>query len=228
MIGILAGALIGVSISAGAWWIQYRMLTPDVVFADGISRLSDDIGPVYRLKIANQSRRRGVIDLTFDAVVALGKGVVTYREAALTNTQQSLKIQVRGDRVTRLQPRGNRIRRLDLRGTSWDGVNPRLLAAVGIDPISEQEVPLEQLLAATESAYLQIRVLAYDEVSGSRKYFASPRYRLADIQKGGFVGMKVRRQSHHLPVKRSGPRPIAAGGDAVAGDRAARAEQGER
>ena len=78
-----------------------------------------------------------------------------------------------------------------MRPQLWQDVSPRLLAVAKIDPASQQPILLETLLAATPAAYLRVRVLANDEVSGTRRYFASPRYYLGHIRTGAFRGLSV-------------------------------------
>src|ERR1700689_1463105 len=102
-----------------------------------------------------------------------------------------IRIHTAAEGVLRLRPKVSRVMRLDLRASSWKDVSPRLLAIARIDPDREGEVALEDLLAATPSTYLSVRVLAYDEVSGSRKYFESQRYYLGHIQSGTFDGLAV-------------------------------------
>ena len=52
-------------------------------------------------------------------------------------------------------------------------------------------MPLEALLRATPDAFLRARVLAYDEITGSRKFFESGKYRLDDIVRGKYDGLEV-------------------------------------
>jgi hypothetical protein len=189
--GIFAGALAGFLLSLLLWWLQYRVLVPVLQFSEDLSKLTDADGAVYRFKVLNASRRRGVIDLTFNVRLHLGKGVVGYAEADLTKTTSYIRIYTAIDGVIRLSPGVSRIVRFDLRPDRWIDTSPRLLAAAGIDPEGTQEVTLESLLSATPEAYLQVRVLAYDEVSGSRKYFASPKFRAGDIKLGPYNGLKV-------------------------------------
>ena len=67
--GILVGAAIGFVLSAVLWAVQLRLFVPRLKFADKISKLSDEDGPVYRVKMMNASRYRGIIDLQVEVRV---------------------------------------------------------------------------------------------------------------------------------------------------------------
>ncbi len=192
-LGITAGGLVGLAFSLALWWMQYRVLVPRLAFNDSVSRLTSAHGTVYRVKFENRSRRRAVIDVSLDVRVFFGQSVVAYNEATLRHTSQSVGIPTPG-KVMRLAPGVSRIVRLDLRPTMWDHVNPRLVAAIGVDRTDERETQLERLLTATPEAYMRVRVLGYDEISGSRKYFESGKYRVQHIVTGPFSGNTARAQ----------------------------------
>ena len=192
-LGVAAGAFMSFGLSLLLWWYQYRVLVPQLEFGSGISRLTDVHGTAYRIKVFNASRRRGAIDLDFDIALHLGQGLVTYREARLIETLTMVRVYTAVDGILRLRPQVSRVMRLDLRASRWKDVSPRLLALLQVDPNSDEEVSLEGLLSATPSVHLCVRVLAYDEVSGSRKYFVSQRYYLGHIRTGAFNGMSVGR-----------------------------------
>lgn len=54
---------------------------------------------------------------------------------------------------------------------------------------ASQDGPLEYLLSQGENASVVVEMLAYDEWSGSRKYFQSPSYKIEDIVHGQFDGL---------------------------------------
>jgi hypothetical protein len=165
------------------------------MFGSGISRLRDSGDVSYRVKFTNVSRR-GIIDLDIDIRLYFGKGVVKYGGRRLARTEYSLG--VRTTRATpravmRVAPGSSRILRLDLRRATWDEASPLLLKSLGIDAMaSEESVDLEQLLDSTVHAHLQVRILAYDEVSGTRKYFSSGVYGKSDIRDGTFHGLVIK------------------------------------
>lgn len=190
---MVAGALVGFFLSLSLWWIQYRILVPRLAFSTAISRLHADDGvPVYRIKMQNPSRRRGIIDLSLDVRVYLGKGILTYAEGRVNRTSTSMRIHIAGnDHIMRIAPGTNRIVRLDLRPSRWSNVNPRLLESIGVDPSSDDPVALEALLGVARDGWLRVRVLAFDEFSGSRTYFESQRYYSDQIVRGKFHGLGV-------------------------------------
>ncbi len=195
--GILVGAVAGFSLSLALWWIQYRVLVPRITFASGISKIIDDDPPNYRIKFTNTGRR-GIIDVEVDVRVFFGKGAIEYAGGRrLSRTSYSMRLLTSSSTqngIMRVRPGASRVLRLDLRRATWDDVNPRLLEAIGVAPIPPgQSVDLEQLLNGPQRAHLQIRLLAYDEVSGTRKFFQSGRQWVEDIHEGTFDGLMVRR-----------------------------------
>jgi hypothetical protein len=183
-------------LSLALWWFQYRVLVPRITFASGIGKIGDDDPPNYRIKFTNTGRR-GIIDVEIDVRVFFGKGAVEYEGGRrLARTSYSMRILTSSSTqngIMRLTPGSSRILRLDLRRSTWNDVNPRLLEAVGVaDLPADQSIELERLLGATPGAHLQVRLLAYDEVSGTRKFFQSGKQWASDIHEGVFDGLIVR------------------------------------
>jgi hypothetical protein len=195
--GIVVGALVAFALSLALWWFQYRKLVPRLEFARDLSKLTDSMGSVYRFKVRNTSRYRGAIDLTFDGALHLGPDVQKYSEARLTTTHTLVEIYTAIDGVLRLGPGDSRVVRFDLRMSRWKDLNPRLLTLLSIDPDRDDEVRLEDLLTVVDGADVQVRALAYDEISGSRKYFASKRYGISDVKAGPFDDMVVVESKQH-------------------------------
>lgn len=198
--GIIVGAVAGFGLSLALWWVQYRVLVPRISFASGISKIVDDDPPNYRIKFTNTGRR-AIIDVEVDVRVFFGKGAIEYSDGRrLSRTSYSMRILTSSSTqngIMRVRPGTSRVLRLDLRRSTWDDVNPRLLDAIGIAHIPpDQSVDLEQLLQSTKGAHLRVRLLAYDEVSGTRKFFQSGRQWAQDIHEGTFDGLmvKVRRR----------------------------------
>jgi hypothetical protein len=188
--GLLVGALFGFALSLVLWWIQLRVVVPRLEFADGISRLTQNGDVTYRVKVMNGGRR-GAVDLAFSVSLYLGSELLAYNEVPTVKTLSILKLHPATDAILQLRPRVSRVVRLDMRPQLWQDTSPSLLAVAKIDPRSDRPVSLESLLAATSSAYLLVRVLANDEVSGTRRYFVSQRYYLGHIRTGAFRGLSV-------------------------------------
>jgi hypothetical protein len=192
--GLIVGALLGLIVSLAFWWVQYRVLVPRLEFGSQIRKLTSINGPVYSIKVQNVSRWRTVIDVSFQVRLYLGHGVVEYNEGPV-KTLQSLDLRVVPDSVMRIQPGHSQLLRLDLRKTTWSEAPPGHRTAAGIDEVSTADVPLEVLLDRTPAPYVRALVLAYDEVTGSRKFFRSGEYLEKDIKRGRFSGLDVREYS---------------------------------
>lgn len=167
------------------------MLVPKREFGDVISRLTTNSGDVvYRFKVTNGGRRE-IIDVRFAASLHFGKAAIAYFEEPPLDTYSILRLYPALDGVLRLRPGWSRVVRLDMQSTRWEGVAPQLLELAGIDPDLDATVSLITLLRTTPSAYLQVSVLGYDAVSGSRKYFESKRYFEGHVQTGRFRDLAV-------------------------------------
>ena len=182
---LLVGALLGFLLSLLLWWVQLRVVAPMLEFGDGISRLTHNDDVVYRFKVLNCGRR-GVVDLTITVSLHLGSELISYTEVANLNTFSILRLYPVTESILQLRPGVSRVIRLDMRPSVWETTSPRLLEVTGIDPMSKDPVALESLLSATPEAHLRVRVLANDEVSGTRKYFVSQRYYQGHIRTGAF------------------------------------------
>jgi hypothetical protein len=188
--GLLVGALLGLIPSLFVLWVQLRVVAPRLAFGQGISRLTHNGESVYRFKVLNAGRR-GAVDLAFAVSLHLGDELISYDEAPRVRTFTILKLYPAADAVIQLRPRVSRVVRLDMRPELWRDASPRLLAVAGIHPGSDEPIRLESLLAATPTAYMRVRVLANDEVSGTRRYFESQRYYAGHIRTGVFRGLAV-------------------------------------
>ncbi len=187
--GLLLGAALAFIVGLAVWWIELRVAVPRLEFGEGISRLTHDDGEVvYSFKVLN-SGRRGAVDLAVTVSLHLGSGLISYVEEPATKTFSMLELHPAADRVMQLRPKVSRVIRLDMRPYLWRDASPRLLAVAKIDPDADELIALEALLSATPAVYLQVGVLANDEVSGTRKYFASRRYYLGHIRTGDFDGL---------------------------------------
>lgn len=187
---LLLGALLGFALSLVLWWIQLRVVVPRLEFGEGISRLTRDGAVTYRFKVSNGGRR-GAVDLMISVSLHLGSELIAYDQVPAIRTYSILKLHPATNGILQLRPRVSRVVRLDLRPHLWRDTSPDLLKVAGIDPNDDRPILLESLLAATPTAYLRVRVLANDEVSGTRRYFASPRYYLGHIRTGAFRALAV-------------------------------------
>lgn len=212
---LLVGAGIGLGVSALIWWVQYRLIVPNLEFSPHISKLTSEHGAVYRFKVRNASKRRATVDVVFDVRLYLGHGAVGYIEGSV-RTLQSLDVATRAGTIMYIGPGGSRVVRFDLRKAVWDGANPSYLQAAGISDVPDGgSVSLERLLETTEETYLRVRVLACDEVTGSRKFFRSGEYRLGDIKRGKFNGMRVAAWEAPHAVLPANPAPPEAAGEVL-------------
>jgi hypothetical protein len=182
---LLLGALLGFLLSLLLWWIQLRVVVPKLMFGDAISRLTHNGDAVYRFKVLNCGRR-GAVDLSVTVSLHLGNKLISYDEVATLKTFSILRLHPSNESILQLRPGVSRVVRLDMRPSLWETASPSLLRVVDIDPTSEDRIALESLLSATPGAYMRIRVLANDEISGTRKYFVSQRYYAGHIRTGAF------------------------------------------
>lgn len=192
---LLIGAFLAFVASGLLWWVQFRLVVPTLNFGEGISRLTSCGEVVYRFKVRN-SGHRGVTDVRLVVSLYLGKGLVPYVEETRVENFSIIDIFPATDSVLQLRPGVSRVVQLDMRSSRWAATSPRLLRLANIDPTSHESVSLERLLSVTPEAYIVIRALAYDEVSGSRKYFESHRYYRGHIRTAQFVksGLSMDRQ----------------------------------
>ncbi len=192
---LVVGAFLAFVAAGLLWWVQFRLVVPTLKFGEGISRLTSCGEVIYRFKVLN-SGRRGVTDVCLVVSLYLGKGLVPYVEEPRVESFSIIDIFPATDSVLQLRPGVSRVVQLDMRPSRWAATSPRLLRLAKIDPASQESVSLERLLSVTPEAYFVIRALAYDEVSGSRKYFESHRYYCGHIQTGQFSksGLSVGRQ----------------------------------
>lgn len=72
VITTIIGLLGGFMLSALFWYVTVHMIGPSLEFSEQISRIADSTGAtVYRVKIRNSNKRRGIIDVTFKVSIRL-------------------------------------------------------------------------------------------------------------------------------------------------------------
>ncbi|SEQ67681.1 hypothetical protein SAMN05216188_104273 [Lentzea xinjiangensis] len=185
-IGLLGGFLL----SALLWYYTNHRIIPKVIFTPLISkRYMTDGTACYEVFMCNASKRRGAVDLSITCTLT------TY---GLKNFQYSpgtsnviLPIPVNNPHITRLNPSdGRRVIRLDVdRAIREASPNHRNAFRMPAIATCGQDT-LEHLLMPGNPSYIEIDVLAYDEWSGARKHFRSPRYSLNEIAHVRFEHMR--------------------------------------
>lgn len=185
----IIGLVLGIAASFIAWWIVFHQIVPKIEFSDGISstpRRSDPSRRSYRVKFANTGRR-AIIGMEVFARLSIkweeGKNWSGYY----------IPLNSAGDRkyeLPRLDRSKNRILTLWLNRSDVFRTNVRFPEALR-KKAEEKQLTLEDLLSQGDVARLQLFVSGYDEFSGARKVFASPRFELEDIKNGRFKGLVI-------------------------------------
>lgn len=190
VITTLIGLFGGLFLSIAFWYWTVHVIRPSIEFSPDISKIIDATGAtIYRVKLRNPSRRRGVIDLAFG--VSIRYPTAAIRPGARASSVVSFEVVTRRDGMYRLAPRRTQLIDMDLRATlETDGARD-LVAA--LYPVVEQRAGLdfEALLRRSPGAHVVVRVLCYDQWSGARRYFQSKNYEDSDIKSGYFDRMSV-------------------------------------
>lgn len=180
----------GLGLSALWWYWLAHKVQPTMEFGTGISRLVTNSGDtVYRVKIGNTSKRRGVID-----VVIYGRihfpGVSPYLRV-IRGTTVTMGLKISNGHVLRIGPASNTFVTFRMDDALNTAEASRILHT--LFPITTQRVglTLEGLLMRSHGAYVRIGVLCFDEWSGSRKYFSSQKYGHEHIAEGVFRGFEL-------------------------------------
>ena len=173
------GILLGVISSIIGWWILFRCYIPNLSFSSIISKIEEDNSRArYRIRILNKGRRKA-IDLEIIARLQV-RGIL--KETPKVWKQVNLKIA--GEKIPYIEKDEARIIRLlpektiDFR----EMVFPEEIR----EKAWSEKLTLEDLFRCGEESFLQIHVFAYDEFSGSRKMFLSPKYQFASISSEKF------------------------------------------
>lgn len=189
MIANTIGLVLGVAASFLAWWIIFHQIVPKIEFSEGISsspRRSDPSRRSYRIKFANTGRR-AIIGMEVFARLSIKW------EAGKNWSAYYIPLNSAGDRkyeLPRLDRGRNRILTLWLNRSEVFRTNKRFSEALR-NKAEAKELELEDLLSQGEIARLQLFVSGYDEFSGARRVFASPKFELENIHKGRFKGLVI-------------------------------------
>ena len=184
ILGQVSGFILGLAASFLSWWILVHLVVPCIRFDDIISKSLYDSSAQsfsYRAKIKNIGRRDLVDGYVTATLVIKGlrfpKTWTTFRIPLLLSGETTAPIPV-------LKRGKNKIFRLcfelcpDLKLSPYVPQDIREEAKKG-------RLTLERLLAF-EKSYLTLFVVGADAISGARKVFESPQYKLSDIFEGPF------------------------------------------
>ena len=187
----LTGLVGGFIVSVAWWYLLTHRLTPAVRFGEQISVLEGPGGtPRYRIKILNTHRKRRVIDCSVYAALRF-PGVRMYDQAP--ENLNSVKLDLSEDYIVQIAPGNSRVIRVEAQTSIADAFARGSLILERLYPVCEQRgyLSLADILMRSEGAYVVVRILCFDEWSGSRKYFESPRYTKSDLAYGPFKGLTV-------------------------------------
>jgi hypothetical protein len=188
----IVGLLGGLLLSIGWWYILAHRFGPSLKFGEQIGFLYSASGEKrYRIKIVNAGRRRGIIDVSVRAYIRF-PGVSLYPVDMPSNIN-AIKMLTSTEHIMRLKPKTSQVLQLKFAETVQKSLDEGELLIRKLYPVESQRatLTLESLLKRSHGAFVQIRVLCYDEWSGSRKYFESPKYGAADIAFGKYQGTAV-------------------------------------
>jgi hypothetical protein len=186
----IVGLVGGLALSAAFWYWTVHIIRPSLEFSTNISRIVNASGEtLYRVRVRNLSRRRGVIDLTFGVTLRYPERAI--RPDAATSSFNSIKIETRNDGIFRLSPRTRQLVVMDLKATLDSNRNRGIIAALYPVVPQRSNLDLEALLRRSEGAYIVVRLLGYDQWSGARRYFESRHYQADDIKQGYFDGVDI-------------------------------------
>ncbi|WP_446212212.1 hypothetical protein [Micromonospora sp. IBSANI012] len=191
VVGLAGGLLLSVAF----WYFTSHIIVPSVQFHDFISK-RDHRGSgktVYRFRINNPRRKRGVIDVSIQARVHyLGVSLIPRSDKGLNvkSNRTMLDVPLDNKHLFRLAPGARRVIWLDLHRMNFG--NFPFTAEQKAVVVNGGSTALETLFALGDDAYLRIEVLCYDEWSGSRRYYSSREYRASDIKLGVFDGDGIR------------------------------------
>jgi hypothetical protein len=185
-IGLIGGFLL----SALVWYITVHVIRPQVIFSEDISKIVDATGrDVYRIKIRNPGRRRGIIDISIR--VSVRYPAQALRPGARKGNIVSFSLHIDNPNIWRLAPSRSHVIDIDF-GSSLSQKSTQDIITT-LYPVEDQRanLTLETLLRRSFGSYVRAVLLCYDEWSGARKYFESKHYTTDNIKEGYFTGMSV-------------------------------------
>jgi hypothetical protein len=187
LFGSLVGFPFGVLASFIAWMIVFRWIVPSIVFSKVISKVPPLTyaktikEPRYKIKFLNIGRR-GIVDV--EVMTRLRVRCLSGNQD-FANTWTMVTLRTDTMREPRIPPGASRSVVLELEAT------PELGSPLFVSAINGRDLTLETLLSLGMDAEVAVWVFGYDDFSGSRKAFASKKYRLEDIAVGKFNGLAI-------------------------------------
>jgi hypothetical protein len=198
------GLVGGLALSALLWHFTTHRITPKIRFSSEISKRYSDRGDAhYELRIYNSAKKRGAVDISISCALCT-HGIKMYQYSPGTS-RVILPIPINNPKIARLNPSdGYRTIRLDPISAIENATEIHQVTLMLKRLEKDDNHLLERLLLRGESAYIEIDILAYDEWSGARKHFRSPRYTLDQIIHGRFDGFRVKRLPRPKFLTRAG------------------------
>jgi hypothetical protein len=185
IVNIVVSSITGVGASFAIWWLTFKVWAPNINFAKYISRLKTDENPSgykYRFKFENTGRRN-IIDVEVVARLRI-KGL----RPNFPNNWEVLYLSTSSfdhKKISIVRPSSSHhVRPVFEIKVNDERYFTKSFFPEGIRNLSNKGIlTLDDILSIGNEANLQILLLAYDEYSGSRKFFESiilTRYHVKD------------------------------------------------
>ena len=195
---LILGALLGIGSSLAAWWITARFFQPMIEFSSEISKRpskSYKSGWLYRVKFKN-SRKRRAIDVTVVVRVAI-------YELGLERTWNWFEIPTQVDAIPALGKNANRL--VVMKPHISDRFQESIFPPEVRKMAKDGSLTPEDLLKLGKKSFLRVYVAAFDEFSGNRKLFLSPKYEIGDFRKGDFRHLNIVEYNRKIVSKPTSP-----------------------
>jgi len=188
LINITISSITGVGASFFIWWLTFKTWTPEITFAEAISRLQTTENPSglkYRFKFEN-SGRRNIIDI--EAIVRLRiKGlragfpdnweVVYLPTSSLDYKKIAIVRPVSGSHVRPV---------FEIKAYDCAYFEKPIFPQATRDLAIAHQLTVDHILDLGSETNLQVLLLGYDQFSGSRKFFETKEMSQVDIATGGY------------------------------------------
>jgi hypothetical protein len=181
IISVFVGIPLGAISSILGWWVLFHLLVPDLRFSTIISKIphnEKESGHRYRIRIKNIGKR-AAIDL--EVVARLQIQGIHDRTPYIW---KQINLKIAGEKIPFVSKNATRVIRLLPEETTE--FNSSFYPEEINEKYRNGTLTLEDLFKTGKDAYLQINVFAFDEFSGSRKMFTSPKYNAKSIFNGKF------------------------------------------
>lgn len=195
---IALGFLVGILSSGFFWWITTRLLRPRIAFGDGIRKTENDAleaGYSYASRILNVGFRDAVdVEITVALRYVDPAGRSDFAQLVALSPLTTRVMVLRRRRVKEFLGKrrygGNRgfgIKAQDTEGLLKRAQMPESI----LRGVRDKTLRLDQVLEALPGSSVEVAVSAWDNFSGSRRIFMSPRWSLGDIREGEWVGRRI-------------------------------------